>query len=203
MQTNMNKKFYTEEIIMGALLGKPIGTLTGLVGKTQRPEYHPEGDAWNHSVKALKYVTKELCGNDNTVLNGHQRELQMAMLYHDIGKVETPDEELPRHFNHDIKGYRMIEEGRVPEIPELWRKPISLFCKHHMKKEVVKQKKKDSIMKELLEFFTIDDIILLMKADTINGKDTGGNRWMEFYELPDEKNDGFEFYKVFKEGDEW
>ena len=203
MQTNMNKKFDTEKIIMSALLGKPIGTLTGLVGKTQKQENHPEGDAWNHSVKTLRFVTKEICGNDHTVLNDHQRELQLTILYHDIGKVETPDEELPRHFNHDIKGYRMINEGRVPEIPEGWRKPISLFCKHHMKKEVVKQKKKDSIMKELLEFYTIDDIILLMKADTIYGEDTGGNRWMEFYELPDEKNDGFELDKVFKEGDEW
>ena len=44
-----------KEIIKLAAEGIPTGHLKGLVGKTQRTEWHPEGDAWNHSSDALRY----------------------------------------------------------------------------------------------------------------------------------------------------
>lgn len=172
-----------EEVVYNALRGIPCETLEGLKGKTQSKKWHPEGDAWNHSVKALLFITRELCGDTITVLSGHDLLLQVAMLYHDIGKTETAWEELPHHYHHDNKGYHKVIEGRVPELPVEMREAVASFCHNHMKKNVVNKKIMKVTMDDLLRFFTKDDLILLMRGDTITHENTSGTRWMEYYEV--------------------
>ena len=172
-----------KEVVYNALKGIPCETLEGLKGKTQSKQWHPEGDAWNHSVKALLFITKELCGNTYTVLEGHDLLLQVTMLYHDIGKTETPWEELPHHYHHDSKGYHKVIEGRVPELPAEMREAVASFCHNHMKKEVTNKKTMMKIMDDLLRYFSKEDLILLMRGDTITHENTSGTRWMEYYEV--------------------
>lgn len=176
-------KMDIREVVYNAIKGIPTGTLEGLVGKTQSVKWHPEGDAWNHSVRSLMFITRELCGNTFSVLEGHDFLLQVTMLYHDIGKAETPLEELPHHYHHDDRGWDMVVNGRVPELPDYMIGPVSAFCHNHMKKEVKDKKKMKQIMDELLQYFTKEDLILLMRGDTITGENTSGTRWMEYYEV--------------------
>lgn len=176
-------KVKIEDVVYNALRGIPIGTLENLKGKTQRTKWHPEGDAWNHSVKTLLFVTRELCGDTISVLSGHNLLLQVTMLYHDIGKAETPWSELPHHYHHDHRGWDMVMSGRVPELPMEMRDAVASFCHNHMKKEVTNKKTMKKTMDDLLRFFTQEDLILLMRGDSITGENTTGTRWMKFYKV--------------------
>lgn len=68
-----------------------------LIGAEQPIKYHPEGDAYNHTMIVLDRVadkTKYL--NDERKL-----ELRFSALVHDLGKGTTPKEEYPHHINHE------------------------------------------------------------------------------------------------------
>jgi tRNA nucleotidyltransferase (CCA-adding enzyme) len=54
-------------------------------------EFHPEGSLFNHSIEALQKTT-ELTKDPVS---------RLASFLHDLGKVETPKDELPAHHGHD------------------------------------------------------------------------------------------------------
>lgn len=72
--------------------------IEALVGQTQPIEWHPEGDAFEHSMIVLDKVASMT--DDITVL--------FAALFHDIGKGVTPKEMLPKHHGHDHAGVDVI-----------------------------------------------------------------------------------------------
>ena len=73
--------------------------IAALIGQTQPVEWHPEGDAFEHSMKVLDEVAAM---TDNVVV-------RFAALYHDIGKGLTPKTMLPKHRGHDKAGVSVIE----------------------------------------------------------------------------------------------
>ena len=145
-----------KEIIKLAAEGIPTGHLKGLVGKTQRPEWHPEGDAWNHSSDALQYAMSQT----------DDEKLLCAVLFHDIGKILTPDEELPRHFYHDDRGFKLVSSGQISEIPEEDRDFVAYGCKIHMKKEIENVKTIKKTIRELKEHgWDKEQFSILERAD--------------------------------------
>lgn len=72
--------------------------IAALVGQTQPAQWHPEGDAFEHSMIVLDKVATMT--NDVTV--------RFAALFHDIGKGRTQKELLPKHHGHDRKGVEVI-----------------------------------------------------------------------------------------------
>ena len=78
--------------------------LFALVGQTQPIKFHPEGDAFEHSLLVLGKVAAW-----TTDVN-----VRFAALFHDIGKGLTPREELPKHHNHDAKGAVLLKELNIP-----------------------------------------------------------------------------------------
>lgn len=68
-------------------LEKFIPALTDLKGVQQNPLYHPEGDAWIHTIQVVKEARKiahlEKLNNEETVI------LVLAALLHDVGKAKT------------------------------------------------------------------------------------------------------------------
>jgi tRNA nucleotidyltransferase (CCA-adding enzyme) len=65
-----------------------------LSGVPQRSEYHPEGDAFIHTLMVL----------DAAAARGYSTEVRFAALLHDIGKGLTPADLLPRHPGHETRG---------------------------------------------------------------------------------------------------
>ena len=66
--------------------------------------YHPEGDAYNHTMIVLDKVAKKTKEFEDK----RKLELRFAALVHDIGKSLTIKEEYPYHYGHDKKGVKLV-----------------------------------------------------------------------------------------------
>lgn len=95
-----------------------------LIGALQPEKYHPEGDAYNHSILALKKsaeITKD-------------EKIRFSALVHDLGKGVTPKSEYPHHINHDENGVaEVIKMGKRLKLPTSWIKCGITAAKEHMK----------------------------------------------------------------------
>jgi tRNA nucleotidyltransferase/poly(A) polymerase len=87
-----------EEMDALGLLLAVLPEVHALKGLTQPPEWHPEGDVFEHTLAALR------C---NESLNP---ELNLAILFHDLGKAETYRLVDGRHtyHGHDQAGREMV-----------------------------------------------------------------------------------------------
>ncbi|MBP3708626.1 MAG: HD domain-containing protein [Clostridia bacterium] len=82
-----------------------------LIGAVQPTEHHPEGDAYNHTMLALK-MAASITKNE---------EIRFSALVHDLGKGLTPKEAYPHHYGHDIKGKgEVIKLGERLKMPKSW-----------------------------------------------------------------------------------
>lgn len=94
-----------------------------LVGVEQPKQYHPEGDAFVHSMEVLERVAQVT----------EKEEIRFAALVHDLGKGETPEEEYPHHYGHDKKGIIPIKNMcRRLGLPNKWEKCGITAAKEHM-----------------------------------------------------------------------
>lgn len=73
-----------------------------LKGKIRTFSSHSDGDAFEHTMAVLDYVS----------MRTDRAEVKFAALVHDIGKSETPAERLPRHSVHDERGIAVLKEMR-------------------------------------------------------------------------------------------
>ncbi len=71
-----------------------------LIGAEQPVKYHPEGDAYNHTMLALDMSAK--LTNDE--------KIRFSVLVHDLGKGLTKKEEYPHHIGHEEKGVEQLEK---------------------------------------------------------------------------------------------
>ncbi len=82
--------------------------LEALVGCEQDPEWHPEGDVWNHTLYCLDAYASERIGD-----NWEDLIVGLAVLCHDLGKPNTSyfDEERQRIRSprHDVEGVPVAE----------------------------------------------------------------------------------------------
>lgn len=128
-----------------------------LVGQTQPEEYHPEGDAFEHSMLVLDKVAKK---TDNV-------KIRFAALMHDIGKGITPKEILPKHFGHDKAGVDVIK-AMPSQYPKDWKKLSILIAGSHM--SVINMAKIGKITKLLIETNRINQglegLRLVVEADS-------------------------------------
>lgn len=78
--------------------------ISDLIGVEQPIKYHPEGDAYNHTMivldKSAEY-TKELEEN-------RKLQIRFSALVHDLGKGLTPKEQYPHHFGHEQTGVKLV-----------------------------------------------------------------------------------------------
>lgn len=98
--------------------------IQNLIGKTQPEKYHPEGDAFNHTMIVLDKVASQ---TDND-------ELIFAALVHDLGKGTTPKEMLPRHLGHEERGVELVKVlcERL-KLPKNYEKIGVVACLEHMR----------------------------------------------------------------------
>lgn len=95
-----------------------------LIGALQPKKYHPEGDAYNHTM----IVLDEICKNTKDL------KIRFAGLVHDLGKGVTPKQEYPHHYGHDIKGENVVKQfGRNLKMPKTWIKSGMTSATEHMR----------------------------------------------------------------------
>ncbi len=133
-----------------------------LIGKTQPVEYHPDGDAFDHTMKVLDEVAEA---------NGRV-EVRFAALMHDIGKGETPEEILPHHYGHEKKGLEVLAKINMEmRIPRLWYTCAEFAIREH--KRPAKMTHADKVVDLLVRLdkhpIGFDGFAAIMKADN-NGE---------------------------------
>lgn len=115
------RRFFDVLDACGALT-KLFPELARLKGVPQRADYHPEGDAWVHTL--LVFDAAAALSEDITV--------RFAALLHDLGKALTPAEVLPRHLGHEARGVQPAQElcARL-RVPTDCRDLALLAIRHH------------------------------------------------------------------------
>lgn len=98
--------------------------IADLKGKTQPEKFHPEGDAYEHSLQILDEVAK---ANSKPVV-------RFSALVHDLGKGRTPPEMLPHHYGHEKKGLDVLDKmaARI-HLPGDWKKISKFVMEEHMR----------------------------------------------------------------------
>lgn len=170
-----------------------------LIDATQPLKYHPEGDAFNHSMIVLDKVALET--QDETV--------RFAALVHDLGKGITPKEELPHHYEHDKTGIELVKKlSKRLKLPNMWEKKGIDTVKYHM---LVSRYREMRPYKQAILFNNIsksaiglDDLEIIVNADDMIGREK-----IEFAKLAKKvnklmngnilRNEGILFEKVGKE----
>ena len=106
------------------LLDVTFPEIDNLRGKIQPTYYHPEGDAYEHSLKILDDVAKI---NPKPIV-------RFAALVHDIGKGTTPPEMLPHHYNHEKRGLDVLKAmDKRMTLPSEWKKIAAFVIREHMR----------------------------------------------------------------------
>jgi tRNA nucleotidyltransferase (CCA-adding enzyme) len=127
------------------------------------PEYHPEGSTFNHAVNVLKFVAGRT----------HCRYTRLAAFLHDIGKIETPGEELPKHIGHETRGIDVVRRflNRLKG-DNRCKKICTEITRHHMRAERFRHMRRGKQMRfvnALHKMDLIDPLLLVVEADY--GKD--------------------------------
>lgn len=142
--------------------------LAALIGCEQAPEWHPEGDVWNHTLCCLDAFAKDRAAwpDDENIIVG------LGVLCHDFGKPATtfydPAKKRLRSLGHDEAGVapakaflsRLTDETRIlKEVPPLVR--------HHMKPySMWRGKSGESAIRRLAaDVVRIDRLVRVAAAD--------------------------------------
>ena len=106
------------------LLDVTFPEIAALIGKTQPIAFHPEGDAFEHTMLVVDKVAAE---TDDVIA-------RFCGLVHDIGKGVTPVEMLPHHYDHEIKGLDVLAawDARMT-LPKTWKQAAALVIRQHMR----------------------------------------------------------------------
>ncbi len=97
--------------------------LDALFGVPQRPQHHPEIDTGVHTMMALQRSCEY----------GYSTQVRFATLLHDLGKAMTPQDEWPRHVQHEERGLIPVREvcNRL-KVPSSFRDLAEIVCREHL-----------------------------------------------------------------------
>lgn len=175
--TELSKALQTEkpsvffEVLRKAdVLDVHFKEINDLIGVEQPIKYHPEGDAYNHTLLVLDmaaYMTK------NFDLN-RKLEIRFSALVHDLGKGITPKEEYPHHYGHENSGVELVGKfGKRINAPNNWIKCGKIACKEHMRGGIFYKmkpaKKVDFIERIDKSLLGLDGLQIIVISDKTSG----------------------------------
>jgi tRNA nucleotidyltransferase (CCA-adding enzyme) len=67
-------------------------------------KYHKEGSVLQHTTNVIREIE---------TLRSNDPDAFLIALFHDVGKIRTPENQLPNHYDHDELGAELIE--KLPE----------------------------------------------------------------------------------------
>lgn len=138
-----------------------------LIGALQPKEYHPEGDAFEHTMKVV----------DKSVEFTSDLRIRFSCLVHDLGKGVTPKEMYPHHYGHDVKGVELVGSlGNRVRVPNLWKAYGKVAAREHMKGgifwEMSPAKKVQFIERVAKSKLGLDGLQIVVMADKCSTRDT-------------------------------
>ena len=148
--------------------------LKALIGCKQDPEWHPEGDVWNHTCRCLDVFAKNRIGDEKEDLI-----VGFGVLCHDFGKPATTKviNGRIRSLGHDVVGVkptlrflkRLTKEERIlKEVPPLVKFHMSPFA-------LWRSKAKDAAIRRLaVKVVRIDRLCRVAHADSFSRDDIPG-----------------------------
>ena len=189
--------------------------IKSLIGIEQEPQFHPEGDVWNHTMLVLDYAAK--LRNQAT----HPLEFMMSALCHDLGKITTTQkiDGRIRALCHETEGLPLAKNflDRLTNESKLQKYVLNMMELHMRPNQMAAQKSKSKSMCKLFDSsVSPDDLLLLSKADHCSRPNASHyeetekylkdnlNIYRERIEMPcvtgaDLINAGFEPGKAFKD----
>lgn len=106
------------------LLQAVFPEIYALIGKTQPKEFHPEGDAFEHTMHILDVVAQTVPAVS----------VRFAALVHDLGKGTTPKEMEPHHYGHEKRGLEVLSQwNRRCVLPREWLEAARFVIQEHMR----------------------------------------------------------------------
>lgn len=139
--------------------------IAALIGQTQPAQWHPEGDAFEHSMMVLDKVASE---TEDVVV-------RFAALYHDIGKGLTPADLLPKHHGHDKAGVGVIND--LPPCFGRRNKEVATFvAAQHMRVHTIK---KTSAIRDVLHTMRRKGITARMVNPILDADHSSHPSWMD------------------------
>lgn len=170
-----NPSIFFEILKQADLLDVHFKEINNLIGALQ-PEYcHPEGDAFNHTMQVIEYVSREVVEKEkqNSNISKIKYEILFSALVHDLGKGVTPKEEYPHHYLHDINGVNLVADlGKRLKLPSTWIKSGKITCKEHMRAgkfyEMRLGKKVDFIEKISKTILGLEGLQMIVNADKLS-----------------------------------
>ena len=137
-------------------LDKILPEIQQLFSVPERPHYHPEKNTGAHTLLALEQASNQPI------------HTKLAILFHDIGKTQTPVCNLPNHQGHDKIGPALIKQiaKRLP-IPKQMIKFAIISCQYHCKFDFIFDLSPDELTDFALNFSqsNLDDFIEVCRAD--------------------------------------
>ena len=182
--------------------------INDLIGVLQPEKYHPEGDAYNHTMLVLDYVSQ----------NAKDLSIRFSALVHDLGKGLTPKKEYPHHYGHEDKGVTLVGTlGNRIGAKNEWIKAGKVACREHMRGGIF-YKMKPSTKVDFIERVSktklgIDGLQLIVNADKLSGgripqgnfnfadigkkclEEVNGDFIKQKYNI----KEGIEFYKILRQ----
>ena len=144
--------------------------INDLIGVEQPAKYHPEGDAYNHTMLVLDMaadMTKDFETN-------RKLEIRFSALVHDLGKGITPKEEYPHHYGHENTGIELTKKlGHRVNVPNNWIKCGKTACMEHMRGGIFYKmkpaKKVDFIERVDKSLLGLDGLQIIVISDKTSG----------------------------------
>lgn len=89
---------------------------------SENPKYHIEKNSGEHTERVINAI------------NSNDIKLNLAALFHDVGKSITPKEDYPHHKGHDALGIDLVKNiSKRLKIPNEYRDFCIYVCKYHDK----------------------------------------------------------------------
>ncbi|MBP5199233.1 MAG: HD domain-containing protein [Schwartzia sp.] len=145
-------------LLTARLLDAVFPEIFALIGKTQPEAFHPEGDAFEHTMATVDAVAGR---TENLIV-------RFAALVHDVGKGTTPEAILPHHYGHEVRGLSVLDEwNRRMQLPRPWLQVAKFVIAEHMRASRLKKPGKIAELlvalsrlpvpaEEVLHIFTVD-----------------------------------------------
>lgn len=169
LSTNKPSLFFRTLQQIGAL-GVHFPELENLIGAEQPKVYHPEGDAFEHTMITLDEAVNLSQNHPNPIA------IRFSCLVHDLGKGITPKSEYPHHYAHEEKGVVVVEQlGKRLKLPTKWILCGKVACREHMRGGIF-SKMKPATKVDFLERISksplgLDGLQIVVWADRMNRKE--------------------------------
>ena len=159
------------ELVDLGLMEHIIPEVLPMIGQEQPPEFHPEGDVFEHTALMLNLMAFQPAHPQEKAFQpaslGFKKSLAYTVLLHDVGKPDTAfmGEDRLRFHGHETKSAEMAEEIlRRLKLPVKEIKQIVTAVRGHMRfKDVMKMNR--STLRKLMGADTFDLELELHRID--------------------------------------